>query len=127
ELARNCVEDGYDVLIVADEPAIHEAAAQLGASGASVVALELDLATEAGVWALIQQIDRPVDLLLANAGRGLGHAFLDQDIADIRRVIDTNITGTVLLVHAIAEQMRSRGSGRILLTGSIAGFMPGSY
>ena len=127
ELARNCVEDGYDVLIAADEPAIHEAATQLGASGASVVALELDLATEAAVAALIQQLDRPVDLLLANAGRGLGHAFLDQDIADIRRVIDTNITGTVLLVHAIAGQMRSRGSGRILLTGSIAGFMPGSY
>ncbi len=127
ELARNCVEDGYDLLIVADETAIHEAAAQLGASGASVVALEMDLATEAGVAALIQQLDRPVDLLLANAGRGLGHAFLDQEVADIRRVIDTNITGTVLLVHAIAGQMRSRGSGRILLTGSIAGFMPGSY
>ena len=127
ELARNCVEDGYDLLIVADETAIHEAAAQLGASGASVVALELDLATEAAVAALIQQLDRPVDLLLANAGRGLGHAFLDQEVADIRRVIDTNITGTVLLVHAIAGQMRSRGSGRILLTGSIAGFMPGSY
>lgn len=38
-----------------------------------------------------------VDALLANAGRGLGHAFLDQDFENARRVIDTNITGTIYL------------------------------
>ena len=36
---------------------------------------------------------RAVDLLLANAGRGLGHDFLDQDFKEARRVVDTNITG----------------------------------
>jgi short-subunit dehydrogenase len=65
--------------------------------------------------------------LLANAGHGLGRAFLDQDFADVRHVIDTNVTGTVYLVQLVGRQMRARGQGRILLTGSIAGFMPGSY
>jgi NADP-dependent 3-hydroxy acid dehydrogenase YdfG len=36
---------------------------------------------------------RTVDALLANAGRGLGQGFLDQDWDDIRFVIDTNVTG----------------------------------
>ncbi|HEY9464945.1 MAG TPA: SDR family NAD(P)-dependent oxidoreductase, partial [Vicinamibacterales bacterium] len=70
---------------------------------------------------------RPVDALLANAGHGLGHAFLDQDFEDARHVIDTNITGTIYLVQLVGRTMRSRGKGRILLTGSIAGFMPGTY
>jgi short-subunit dehydrogenase len=70
---------------------------------------------------------RNVDALLANAGRGLGHGFLDQDFAEARRVIDTNITGTVYLIQKVARDMRSRGEGRILVTGSIAGFIPGSF
>jgi short-subunit dehydrogenase len=65
--------------------------------------------------------------LLANAGRGLGRAFLDQDFAHIRRVVDTNVTGTLYLIHKIGHDMRSRREGRILITGSIAGFMPGTY
>ena len=69
---------------------------------------------------------RTIDALLANAGRGLGHAFLDDDFDAIRHVIDTNVTGTIYLIHKIAAEMRSRGQGRILVTGSIAGHMPGS-
>ncbi len=70
---------------------------------------------------------RSVDALLANAGRGLGHGFLDQDFADIRKVIDTNITGTLYLLQLVGKDMRSRGRGRILITGSIVGFIPGTY
>jgi short-subunit dehydrogenase len=87
-----------------------------------------DLATIAGVDQLYARIaGRPVDALLANAGRGLGKAFLDQDFDDIRYVIDTNVTGTVYLINKVGREMRARGKGRILITGSIAGFMPGSY
>ena len=54
---------------------------------------------------------RPVDALLANAGRGLGKGFLDQDFADVRRVVDTNITGTIYLIQKVGRDMRARGSG----------------
>ena len=65
--------------------------------------------------------------LLANAGRGLGKAFLDQHFDDARFVIDTNITGTVYLIQKVGRGMRQQGDGRILITGSIAGFIPGSF
>jgi short-subunit dehydrogenase len=42
-------------------------------------------------------------------------------------VIDTNISGTVYLIRQIGRQMRTNRHGRILITGSIAGFMPGTY
>ena len=45
---------------------------------------------------------------MANAGRGLGHGFLDQDLREARHVIDTNITGTVYLVHRVGNDMRHR-------------------
>ena len=68
-----------------------------------------------------------MDALLANAGRGLGKGFLDQDFAEVRRVVDTNITGTIYLIQKVGRDMRRRGQGRILITGSIAGFTPGTY
>ena len=65
--------------------------------------------------------------MLANAGRGLGHAFLDQTFEDVRRVIDTNVTGTLYTIQRFARDMRARGQGRILITGSIAGVIPGTF
>jgi short-subunit dehydrogenase len=128
ELAKCCANHGYSLLIAADEAEIHAAADSLRSAGASVEAVQADLATAKGVDALYAAIaGRPVTALLANAGRGLGRAFLDQSFEDIRRVIDTNITGTVDLVQRVGKDMRARSEGRILITGSIAGFMPGTY
>jgi short-subunit dehydrogenase len=127
ELARQCAQNGFDLLIAADRP-LAQAITELQAAGAQVEAVEADLATAKGVEALTAKIGgRQVDALLANAGHGLGKAFLDQDFMEVRHVIDTNITGTLDLIHRIGKQMRNRGSGRILITGSIAGFMPGSF
>ncbi len=129
ELAKQCVENGYDLLIVADESAIVEAAQGIQTEG-QVETLQADLATQEGVDALVEKIQslgRPVDALLANAGRGLGHAFLDQEWEKAFEVIQLNVTGTVYLIHKIGRQMRDRGQGRILITGSIAGLMPGSF
>jgi short-subunit dehydrogenase len=128
ELARECAKNGFDLLIAANEDEIYRAADELRREGGGVESVRADLATLKGVDALYEKIARrPVDALLANAGRGLGKAFLEQDFDDIRCVIDTNVTGTVYLLHKIGRDMRDRGEGRILITGSIAGFMPGSY
>jgi uncharacterized protein len=128
ELAKCCAREGFDLLIGADEPAIEAAAAELRRLGGNVQALQADLSTIEGVDRLYAAADgRAVDALLANAGIGLGHAFLDQDFNRIRRVIDTNVTGTTYLIHRIGNDMRRRNAGRILITGSIAGFMPGSF
>jgi len=128
ELARLCANDGYDLLIAADDPSITQAADSLRPSGVTVQSLEVDLATREGVDELYAATaGRPVDALLANAGHGLGRAFLDQDFDEVRHVIDTNITGTIYLIQTVARDMRQRNQGRILITGSIAGFMPGTF
>ena len=128
ELARCCAAHGFDLLIAADEPAIEEAANRLRLLGADVRAVQADLATRAGVAALHAAVgERPIDALLANAGHGLGKAFLDQDFDELRHVIDTNITGTIDLIQRVGRGMRARGTGRILITGSTAGFVPGSF
>lgn len=128
ELAELCAAAGFDLLIAADEPSIHQAATILAKSGTRVDPLEVDLSTMEGVDKLYEAINgRDVSALLANAGRGLGHAFLDQEFTDIMQVVDTNVTGTLYLIHKVGRRMRARGQGRILITGSIAGFMPGTF
>jgi short-subunit dehydrogenase len=127
-LAKQCAEHGFDLLIAADEPEINKAAENLRAFGVQVTPIEADLANTQGVDKLLAAANgRDVDYFLANAGRGLGRAFLDQDFSEIRRVVDTNITGTIYLIQKIGRQMRARNAGKILITGSIAGFMPGTY
>jgi len=128
ELARLLAEDGYDLVIAADDDDVEDAAQGLEASGARVQAHRLDLATEEGVMALHRSLGgRVPDVLAANAGHGLGDAFLEQDFADVLHVINTNITGTIRLAQLVAREMRSQGRGRILFTGSIAGLIPGSF
>lgn len=127
-LAHCCAEHGYSLVVAADEPEIQDVANELRRRGTTAEAVQADLATLQGVDRLLDLVrGRPIDALLANAGRGLGRAFLDQDFADVRRVIDTNVTGTLYLIQKVGREMRSRGQGRILITGSIAGFMPGTY
>ena len=119
ELARCCAVKGFDLLIAADEPEIEAVAQELRrTTGVQVKALEVDLSTMDGVDRLYAEAaGRPVDVLLANAGRGLGHAFLDEDFMQAKRVLDTNVTGTIYLLHKVAGDMRARDRGRILITG----------
>jgi short-subunit dehydrogenase len=127
ELAKLCAAHGFDLILAADEP-LDQAANAFRELGANVETAVVDLATRPGVDTLVRTIgDRTVDALLANAGHGLGQAFLDQDFEEIEHVIDTNVTGTLYLIHQIAWKMRERGAGKILITGSVASFMPGTY
>jgi len=128
ELAHIAAREGYDLLVVADEPLIEAAAQDFRRHGSEVTPLQADLATIEGVDSLLAATGgRQVDLLCANAGRGLGHGFLEQDVAEWRRVIDTNITGTLYLIQNVLRAMAARNSGKLLVTGSIAGFIPGTF
>ncbi len=128
ELAQLAAQEGHDLVIAADQGPLEEAAAALRALGANVEAVEADLSTSFGVDKLMLAVNgRAVDLLVANAGHGLGHGFLDKPFSEAKHVIDTNITGTLDLLYRVATAMRQRNQGRILITGSIAGLMPGSF
>jgi len=127
ELAHLAAADGYDLLVAADEPLV-DASTAFKRHGTQIESVEADLSTFEGVDKLLVAAgNRPVDLLCANAGRGLGHAFIDQDVAKWRRVIDTNVTGTLYLLQKVLKDMVARDAGKVLITGSIAGFIPGSF
>jgi short-subunit dehydrogenase len=127
ELALIAGREKFDLIVAADTP-LDGVVADLQSQGVQVESVQADLATREGVDDLVKTIrGRRVDVLMANAGHGLGRAFLDQDFDEARHVVDTNITGTIYLAHEVGRQMRAQGAGRILFTGSIAGFMPGTF
>jgi short-subunit dehydrogenase len=132
ELARQLAEQGYDLLVVAEDAGIEEAAADLRRDGRNaVIAVRADLARHDGVvkaWYAIEDTGRAVDVLALNAGRGIGGAFVGgTDLADELNVIDVNVTSTVHLAKLALPGMVARGRGRVLITSSIASMMPGTY
>ena len=127
-LAKLAARDGCDLLLVADSDLTEAQAAARAGGAASVQTLQTDLATRDGIIAVMDAVgDRYVDVLMANAGVGQGGKLLDQEWGQIAHVLHTNITGTVSLIWRIGRQMREVNSGRILVTGSIAGDMPGPF
>ncbi|WP_430790545.1 SDR family NAD(P)-dependent oxidoreductase [Actinoplanes sp. G11-F43] len=132
ELARQLAGKGHDLLIIAEDEGIEEAATGLRRDGVNqVAAVHADLADYAGVehaWTAIAATGRDVDVLVLNAGRGIGGAFVGgTDLADELNVIAVNVTSTVHLAKRVLPGMVARGSGRVLVTSSIASMMPGTY
>ena len=128
ELAHVAASEGYDLVVVADEPLIEAAAADFRRDGVTVTAVEADLSTIDGVDRLVHAAGgRRIDVLCANAGWSHGGPFMEQDLSVWRRTVDTNITGTLYLIQRVLKEMIAVRSGKVLVTGSIAGFIPGPY
>lgn len=130
ELAKVFAENGFDVLINAEDAGLETAAEQLHAAGAHVQPVQADLSSYEGVeqlYAAIASTGRPVSAAALNAGVGQGGAFIDTDLADEIRIIDLNVTSTVHLAKRLLRDMVMRDDGRILITSSIASTMPGSF
>ena len=132
ELARRLAERGYDLLLIAEDDGIEEAATALRRDGENqVTAVRADLADYDGVekaWEAISATGRAVDALALNAGRGMGGTFVGgTELSDELNVIDVNVTSTVHLAKRVLPGMVDRGAGRVLLTSSIASMMPGTY
>jgi short-subunit dehydrogenase len=130
ELAKQFAQHGFDLLVVAEDAELDTAAEQLSAFGTSVEPLRADLRSPAGVeevWAAIARGGRSVEALALNAGVGQGGAFVDQSIEDVLSIVQLNVASTVHLARLVLPDMVARGSGRVLITSSIASMMPGSY
>jgi uncharacterized protein len=130
ELARQFAEHGFDLIIAAEDDDIQPVAGELG-DRASVEAVQVDLATAAGVEDLLRRIEgagRPLDAAAINAGIGAGGAFAtDTELEDELKLVDLNVRSTVHLAKYVVRGMVDRGEGRILFTSSIASTMPGSF
>lgn len=128
ELAQQFAQNGYDLLICAEDAGIRQAASSLQSGGSNVHAVQVDLATYDGVERLYEEIKNrgvPVDAIAINAGVGAGGDFArETDLKDELAVINLNVVSTVHLAKRVAKDMVARGKGRILITASIAATMP---
>jgi uncharacterized protein len=130
ELAKQFAENGFDLLVTAEDKGLGPAAEQLRAAGADVQSLQADLSTYEGVeqlYAAIVATGRPVGAAALNAGLGQGGAFIDTDLADELRIIDLNVRSTVHLAKRLLQEMVTHQDGKVLITSSLASTMPGSF
>ena len=124
---------GHDLVLVARDVArLEEVAAALRASYAvQVEVLPADLGDRdqlATVEARLRDPDRPVELLVNNAGFGLKQRFLDNDVAAEQAMLEVLVTAVLRLTHAALGPMTDRGSGGIINVSSVAAFLPrGTY
>jgi len=92
-----------------------------------VETLPADLATDDGcalVEARLADAERPVELLVNNAGIGLRSGFVENPIEDEERMLRLNVRAVMRLTHAAARGMVERGHGDVLNVSSVAGFGP---
>lgn len=130
ELARILADEGYEVLISADDE-LDAVAAELSSKGALAASVRADLAEDGGVdrlYEAIKAVGRPVDVLALNAGVGAGGAFVGgTELSDELEIIDLNVRSTVHLAKHVLGDMAERDEGRVLFTSSIASTMPGAF
>jgi uncharacterized protein len=130
ELAKIFAQNGYDLVIVAEDDGINAAADLLRSLGPMVEPVQADLATRDGVdelWERVQSTGRGVDAIAINAGVGVGGPFLETDLEEEINLINLNVTGAVHLAKYVVQHMADRNAGRILFTSSIAGDMPAPF
>ena len=132
ELARKFAERGYDLVMVSsDADKLNEAAHSVSEvnGDAQVQIVQADLSKPDGVEKVcdsVRALDRPIDVLAANAGVGVYGEFAQEtELEDEISLINLNVTSQVHLIKRVSQDMIARGEGDILITSSVAGVMPG--
>jgi uncharacterized protein len=97
--------------------------------GVEVIVADLGKRDElATVEARVSDPERPVDLLVNNAGFGLKRSFLHNTIDEEQYMLDVLVTAVLRLTRAALAPMVARGSGSIINVSSVAGYLPrGTY
>jgi short-subunit dehydrogenase len=133
EFARQLAARGDDVVLVArSRERLERLADELRSRhGVHVEVLVADLSAPADVDRVARRVasrDQPIDLLVNNAGLGQGRAFVRNDLAAELAALDVMVRAVMILSHAAALAMTSRGNGAILNVSSVATWLGnGSY
>ncbi len=131
ELARQFAEHGFDLVVCAEDAGIAEAGNAFESLGARVERVRADLATPEGVeqlYASARALGRPIDAIALNAGVGLNGDFARETSWEAeKRLIALNVTSQVHLAKLVLRDMVAQGSGKVLITSSIAALMPAPF
>jgi 3-oxoacyl-[acyl-carrier protein] reductase len=122
-IARALAGDGWDVVVTArSREEIDAVAAEVGGR-----AVELDVSSAAAVELVVDEVG-DIDLLVANAGRTptTSGPSWKQPLEDWWQTFEVNVLGVHLCCRAAIPRMLARNTGRIVITGSGASYLPGS-
>lgn len=125
-LAKVFAENGYDVVVCAEDAGIQNAAADFRSLGVNVTPIQADLGTFEGCEQFCQQLastGRRLDAIALNAGIGVGGQFAETDLQKEINIVRLNCESTVHIAKYAVQTMLKQGSGKILITSSIAGEM----
>lgn len=127
EFARQYAEKGHSLVLVARRlerlQALAEALHQQ--YRVDVVAQQVDLSVVAAVIELHQRLrerDIAIDILVNNAGHGLQGPFLDMQLDAALAMLQLDVASLTAVTHVFAQDMRTRGRGKILLVASLLAF-----
>lgn len=124
---------GMDLVLVArDEQRLAQAAEDLTRRhGVQVETIRADLGVRADLDPVIERLtdgDRPVDVLVNNAGFGLNASLLDPDTSIQERAMDVMCTAVLILAGAAGRAMVERGRGTIINVASVSAWiLKGNY
>ncbi|NAS22100.1 SDR family NAD(P)-dependent oxidoreductase [Herbidospora sp. NEAU-GS84] len=131
ELARQFAQNGFDLVVAAEDERLLEAARNLEDMGAAVSTVRVDLAHHEGVEELHLRATasgRPIEAVAINAGVGVGGDFARETDLDAElKLIKLNVVSAVHLAKLVLPEMIKNHRGRVLITSSIAGTMPGPF
>jgi short-subunit dehydrogenase len=123
ELAKRFAENGFDLIVAAEDVELDDATEELRGMGAVVAPVSVDLTRRSDVERLVAAVrgaGRPLDVAALNAGIGVGGAFVETDLDAELALVALNCTSTLHLAKRVAQDMAVRGEGRILFTSSVA-------
>jgi uncharacterized protein len=127
ELSKLFADDGYDLVIAAEDDGIHASADKLATAGIEVTPVQVNLRKPEDVERLYRSVDgRPLAAAALNAGVGRAGPFVDGDLDTDLTIVDLNVRSTVHLAKLVLTDMAGSGTGKVLFTSSIASTMPGS-
>ena len=129
EFARQLAAQGHNLVLVArDQARLQATAAELEQRyGITAEVLPADLTDDGGVAAVVGRLttaERPVGVLVNNAGTGLLHNFEKNDLSEEKQHLKLHVETAMELTHAALQGMLERGSGRIINVASVAAFVP---
>jgi len=118
-MAESCAGEGATVVVSSrTAAAVEETVASLRSSGASVSGVVCDVAVEADLEALLAHAigtHGDVDVWVNNAGMSLGmRRHVDTSPEEIRRIIEVNLTGTMLASRLVMPYFVARGGGVLI-------------
>lgn len=127
EFARQYAEQGHALVLVARRldrlQKIAEALRQQ--FGIEVVVEQVDLSDVAAIVQLQQRLrerDIAIDILINNAGHGLQGPFLDSQLDAALAMVQLDVASLTAVTHVLAQDMRKRRRGKILLVASMLAY-----